>query len=86
MKPLKLPASDQTQQNPPLNRVQRRAIRFSRVREIIPLSSSRLYQLIESGALPRPFKVTENGHASFFWEHEIYEWLEHRAHASRSAK
>lgn len=69
--------------NFPDNRHTRRAIRFKRVREIVPLGPSRIYELIAVGEFPRPFVLIEGGRAKAFWEHEIYEWLEQRAAEGR---
>jgi predicted DNA-binding transcriptional regulator AlpA len=66
------------------NRAQRRAIRFKRVLEIVPLGRARLYELIadpDSG-FPKQFKLVKGGHAAAFWEDEIVNWLETRAATS----
>jgi prophage regulatory protein len=67
----------------PLNRAQRRAIRFKRVQELVPLGASRLYELIATNEFPKPFVLVPGGRAVAWWEHEVYEWLEARAVASQ---
>jgi predicted DNA-binding transcriptional regulator AlpA len=68
------------------NRAQRRAIRFKHVLDIVPLCPSRIYELINAGTFPAPFKIVEGGRASFFFEDEIFAYLEQRAAASRGVK
>ncbi|HJV84309.1 MAG TPA: AlpA family phage regulatory protein [Noviherbaspirillum sp.] len=70
----------------PINRAQRRAIRFKRVREIVPFGATQIYALIAANRFPRPFKLVQGGRASAFWEDEIYDWLETRAAASQEGK
>lgn len=82
----KIQPSDPTQPDDiHVNRAQRRAIRLKTVLEIVPLRRSRIYQLINEGSFPAPFRLVKDGHASCWFEHEILEWLEQRATASRGA-
>lgn len=69
-----------------LPRAQRRAIRFKRVLEIVPLCPARIYELIANGEFPKPFKLVpgERARAVVWWEHEVYAYLEQRAAEGRT--
>jgi len=63
----------------------RRILRIKQVQEIVPLSTSHIYALIDQGKFPAPVKIIEGGKGCGWWDHEIYEWLDKRYQETRGA-
>lgn len=78
----------QSSADTPINRAQRRAIRFKRVQELVPLCESQLYVMVARGDFPKPFQLVpgSRSRAVAWWENDILEWLEQRAAASQEGK
>lgn len=59
----------------------RRFGRLSEVRQVVPLSRSRIYELIAENRFPAPIKLSERASA---WDMDtIYQWLDARIAESR---
>ena len=63
----------------------RRILRIKQVQEIVPLSVSHIYALIDQGKFPAPVKIIEGGKGCGWWEHELCEWLDKRYQETRGA-
>ena len=57
----------------------RRAIRWQRVLDLVPLGETQIRAAIRKGKFPKPFKVTEGGRAVAFFEDEVLAHLAERA-------
>lgn len=55
-------------------------LRFKQILERTKLSRSTIHRLIQSGAFPRPVKLSP--HAVGFFESDIANWINSRAHGS----
>lgn len=63
----------------PCNWAERRAIRFKRVLELVPLCESHIYGLQSRGLFPKGFYLVPGGRAVAYWEDEILTWLDQRS-------
>ena len=55
--------------------------RWSELKDLIPLSRSRIYQLMEKGAFPKPLKLSDR---AIGWEaSKINAWLEQKTQSSK---
>ena len=55
-----------------------RLISFASAREMVGVSRSQVYKLLDADAFPKPAKV---GRSNFFSEHEIQNWIKARLEA-----
>jgi prophage regulatory protein len=62
---------------------QRRFIRLPEVRRLVPLSRSRIYELVAAHRFPAPYKLSQRASA---WDAaEIQQWLAERVQTAQKA-
>jgi prophage regulatory protein len=60
--------------------VQTRIIRLPKVKELVGLGKTSIYEKIKDGSFPRPIKL---GRASGWLEGDVYEWIKKQVEIQR---